>query len=100
MDSELSCSYCTLSVVTYAPPTDGKSLTIYANLKSFEGPALNCRVSTTLVCINESLIESVIDEIRNNASAIVQTPALDALRVPRWGWSARHFLEELSLLFP
>jgi hypothetical protein len=48
----------------------GKGLTIPGNSKSFEGPVLNCRVNTAHRGLN--WIEWVINEIRNNASAIFQ----------------------------
>ncbi len=49
---------------SFSPPNDGRRLTISGNLKSFEGPVLNCRGS--------SQHQLVIDEIRNNPSAIFQ----------------------------
>jgi hypothetical protein len=52
------------------PPTDGGGLTISGNLKSCEGPVLNCRGSTKRRALD--LNELVIDEIQNNASAIFQ----------------------------
>jgi hypothetical protein len=40
------------------PPKDGEGLTIFGNLKSFEGPVLNCRSSTThrAMYLNELVI--------------------------------------------
>ena len=40
------------------PPKDGEGLTIWGNLKSFEGPVLNCRGSTThrALYLNELVI--------------------------------------------
>jgi hypothetical protein len=56
--------------LSFCPHKDGGGLTISGNLKSFEGPVLNFSGSTThRECY---LIELVIHEIRNNASAIFQ----------------------------
>ena len=52
------------------PPKDDGDLTISGNLKSFEGPVLHCRVSTTHRELY--LNELVIHEIRNNVSEIFQ----------------------------
>jgi hypothetical protein len=50
------------------PPKDDRDFTISGNLKSFEGPVLNCRVSTEHRV--HYLNELVILEIRNNTSVI------------------------------
>ncbi len=50
------------------PPKDDGGLTISGNLKSFEGPVLNCRDSTKFRALD--LTELVIDKIRNNVFAI------------------------------
>ena len=54
----------------HVPTHDGGVLTISGNLKSFEGPVLNCRGSRNHR--DFYLNELVFDEIRNNASAIFQ----------------------------
>ena len=50
------------------PPKDGGGFTIFKKFKSFEGPVLNCRVSTNHR--GWDLNELVIQEIRKNTSAI------------------------------
>jgi hypothetical protein len=52
------------------PPRDGKVFTISENLKSFQGPVLNCMVSRKRRA--SYLNELVILEIRNNTSVIFQ----------------------------
>ncbi len=52
----------------YGPPKDVGDLTISGNLKSFEGPVLNCRDITKHRSLY--LNELVVHEIRNNASAV------------------------------
>jgi hypothetical protein len=57
-------------IYSSCPPKDGGGLTISRNLKSCEGPVLNCRnhVEPRGSYLNELLV----DEIRNNASEIFQ----------------------------
>jgi len=49
---------CVCVCLCVYPPKDGEGLTILGNLKSFEGPVLNCRGSTThrALYLNELVI--------------------------------------------
>ncbi len=67
------CTYKHVYIYIYIcidPPTDGKDFTTSENLKSCQGPVLKCRGSRKRRA--SYLNELVIQEIRNNASAIFQ----------------------------